>query len=173
MNRSDWERRIQEIKNAVHDTRKLSRDDPDRSDRIAEISRQMSELINDEDVLGRPSSVRSERQIRQKKRDHKSRTQPILDAIKEKIEAETARTWDWGKDIWVGCDSELSYVRFDVWYDLDDDLDQDRSSGRLGELTSIMQTVVKDIADAGSEVNFHSRQTVEEKCDGDYFRYLR
>ena len=173
MNKSDWEKRIQEIKGAVHDARKLSGDHPERNDRIAEIAKQMSELIDDEDVSGRPRSVLSDRQILQKRREHKARTQPILNAIKEEIEAETARTWDWGSEVWVRCDSELSSVSFDVWYDFDDDLEQDRSLGRLDELTSIMQTAAKNIANAGSEVNFHSHQTVREKCDGNYFRYLR
>ena len=173
MSKSDWEKRVQEIKNATRDARTLSHTDPERNDRIAEISRKVAELRNDESVLGRPSWVQSDRQMLQKLRDHKSRAQPIVDAIKKRIESETAKTWDWGKELSVGCNSELSFVGFDVWYQFDNELERDRSSGRLAELTSIMQTAAKQIANADSEVRFHSHQTVQEKCDGDYFRYLR
>ena len=173
MSRSDWEKRVQEIKDAIHDVRNLSLDDPERNDRIALISRQMAELRDDEDLSGRPSWIKSERQLRQKMRDQKHQTQPTLDAIKKRIEEETAKAWDWGNELWIGCNSQLSFVGFDVWYQLDGELEQDRSSGRLAELTTIMQTAARQIANADSEVRFHSHQTVHEKCGGDYFRYLR
>lgn len=173
MSRADWEERIQEIKSAYREARRLSRADPQRSERFAEINRKLAELRDDEGVVGRPGWVESEREVRQKYRERKRRIQPIVDAIKEKIASETAGTDDCDRELWVGCDLERSVVGFDVWYRFDDDLDRDRSSGRLAELTSIMQAAAKEIAQADSEVRFHSHQTVQEKCGGDYYQYLR
>ena len=173
MSRSDWEKRVQEIKDAIHDVRNLSLDDPERNDRIAQISRQMAELRDDEDLSGRPRWIKTERQLRQKMRDQKCQVQPILEAIKKRIEEDTAKAWDWGKELWIGCNSQLSFVGFDIWYQLDDELEQDRSSGRVAELTLIMQTAARQIANADSKVRFHSHQTVQEKFGGNYFLYLR
>jgi hypothetical protein len=173
MNRSDWDKRIQEIKNTIRGVRELSSDNPERNDRVAQISGQMAKLCEDEDVFGRAEWVESDRQIRQRLRDHEHQAHPILDAVKERVAKDTGKAWDWNKELWIGCNSELSFVGFDVWYEFDDELERDRSSGRLAELTSIMQVAAEQVANAESEVRFHSHQTVQEKCGGDYFRYLR
>ena len=173
MSRFDWETRMSEIRQALADAGKLSADDPSRNELIAQIRNRMAELRDDESVSGRPGWVRSDRQTREELGDFRRRSRPVLDAIKERIDNDTGRSWNWGKDLWVGSNRELTFVGFDLWYQRDEDLEQDRASGRRAELASIMQGAAREIANADSEVRFHSHQTVQEKCGGDYFRYLR
>jgi hypothetical protein len=78
-----------------------------------------------------------------------------------------------GSDLHIGVNAELTHFRFDVWYRTDEQFGRDRESGRHGELADILREALREVAQADSEVYFHSHQFVQEKCGGNYFGYLR
>jgi hypothetical protein len=170
MDKPDWNQWQQDFNRAIGNLRKFAKDDPARHSAIQEIKR-MQRLLDEEDLPGQPDWVTLRREMYQKWKDLRRKAPPISAAIKESIENQTGRSWQ--KDLHIGYNLDLTYVGFDVWYESDEDLERDRSSGRHEELTEIMQRAAKQIADAESEVRFHSHQFVKEKYEGDYFRYFR
>lgn len=167
----DWNQRAAAIRRAIGELGKLAPDDPVRHRGVKELSRRMRMLLDDEDVPGQPEWVARHRELARRNREFGREVRPLLDAVKAAVDERTGRRW--GDNLHVGCDLELTHMRFDAWYETDAELEDDRSSGRRVELVEAMQAVAREIANAASDVYFHSHQFVREKCGGDYFSYLR
>lgn len=109
--------------------------------------------------------------------DNLPKLQAVLDAhpIRRKIASyfEEKAGVNFGSDLHIGFNVDLTHLRFDVWYTTDEQFERDKDSGRHGELAEILQEAARKFAQAESEVYFHSHQFVREKCGGNYFHYLR
>ena len=171
MSKPDWIDRQKELEREFAELRKLDRDDPERNQRIREYARMMREVIFDEDLEGSPESISRLRELSDLAAAKKDRTDDIRNAVKSYIEEYRSRNWD--HNLWIGADLEMTHVRFDVWYNRDEELEKDYSSGKHDEPKAALRRIAKEVSNAESDVYFHSHQFVKEKCDGDYFRYLR
>jgi hypothetical protein len=97
---------------------------------------------------------------------------PPIEAAIRRVVKESAGP-DFIADLHIGFDLEITHVGFDVWYQTDEELERDASSGRRVQLAEIMRGAAREIARADSEVRFHSHQFVRERYHGNYFEYLR
>jgi len=95
---------------------------------------------------------------------------PVKAAIQGFV-AERAGT-DLGAELDIGFSLDMRHISFDVWYQTDRELEQDKSSGRHEQLAEIMRSAARGCANAESSVRFHSHQFVREKYSGDYFAYM-
>jgi hypothetical protein len=106
-----------------------------------------------------------------KVRELQKKGPPIKAAIRSFV-AERAGA-DLGAELRIAFSIDMTHIGFDIWYQTDEALERDKSSGRQEELAEIMRTAARECAHADSEVRFHSHQFVREKCGGDYFLYMR
>ena len=113
------------------------------------------------------NAIAYERKIRELQK----KAPPIRTAIKRLVEERAGP--EFVAELHIGFDLELTHVGFDVWYQTDQELERDLSSGRREQLAEIMRGTAREIADADATVSFHSHQFVREKYHGNYFEYLR
>ena len=106
-----------------------------------------------------------------KVRELQKKAPPIRAAIKRLVEERAGQ--EFNTELHIGFDLELTHVGFDLWYQTDQELERDLSSGRREQLAEIMRCAAREVAKANSEVRFHSHQFVREKYHGNYFEYLR
>ena len=99
------------------------------------------------------------------------RNAPPVKAAIQRFVAERAGT-DLGAELDIGFSLDMRHISFDVWYQTDQELERDKSSGRHEQLAGIMRSAAGECANAESEVRFHSRQFVREQCGDDYFAYM-
>ena len=165
----DWKSRVQELKRAIGELRNLPPDERERRKR--ELSAKIRKTLHEEDLPGQPEWVAGMRERNAQTREHQRNAAPVIAEIRGEIDKATGKNW--GHNLDVGASVGFKSMRFDVWYDTDAALEQDRSTSRLEEFSRIIREIAARIAGAPATVYFHSHQFVREKCGGNYFNYLR
>jgi len=133
--------------------------------------RRQRRALYEEDLADLPEWVVLSRLREQERKKLAPRAKTTLDSVREMAQIETGH--EFGDSLWVMSDLKVTKISFMVWYSTDSELASSQSNGRQDELRSVLEDVARKVANATSEVTFHSQQFVAEKCGGDYFRYLR
>ena len=104
------------------------------------------------------------------KREASSPPDPTESELRGHIEARAGKQF--GPNLRISFPNRArTYVWFDLWYETDQELQQDAVSGHHRELIEIFSEAAREYAGAEPEVRFHSHQHVREKCGGNYFNY--
>lgn len=78
-----------------------------------------------------------------------------------------------GDNLWLGMNTDMNSFRFDFWFETDIELEQVKISEFGEKIIRVCKTAVEELATGECKVIFHSRQFVKERCNGNYFTYLR
>jgi hypothetical protein len=171
MSKVSWHQRQREFREDLQKLRELPNRDAGRQRFLEEMFRRQRYALHEEDLADLPEWVELSRLREQERKKLAPQAKKVLDSVREMAQIETDQ--EFGDSLWVMSDLEVTKVTFMVWYSKDSDLAISQSNGRQDEIRSVLQDVASKVANAPSEVTFHSHQFVTEKCGGDYFRYLR
>jgi len=171
MSKVSWHQRQREFKEDLQKLREFSNRDAGRQRFLEEMIKRHRYALDKEDLADLPEWVELSRLREQERKKLAPRAKKILDSVREMAQIETNH--EFGDSLWVMSDLKVTKVSFMVWYSTDSELAAGQGNGRQDELRSILEDVARKVANAASEVTFHSHQFVAEKCGGNYFRYLR